>query len=174
MQRPTYCKRISKEVYHFAPQMPLSAQLLRPESSLSKLGWSALDFTLYLLGLVLTLWALFSVAAVLLCTATDWPSSPHEWGRISYILCPTLPQFDLLFDFSASDGWVILLISASSMKGVLVGLRRSLKCSLHSPTMSSFEVSSPPSPLYTVWTGSCFLFPSHVAICQNHHEVIIY
>uniref|UniRef100_A0A3B5QIJ7 Sema domain-containing protein n=1 Tax=Xiphophorus maculatus TaxID=8083 RepID=A0A3B5QIJ7_XIPMA len=62
--------------------------------------------------------------------------------------------------------------SASSVEGMLVGLRRSSKYSAHRPTTSRVEVSSTPSPLYTVLVLYCFPPLRRRMVDQNRLEAV--
>ena len=57
-----------------------------------------------------------------------------------------------------------------SMEDMLARSRRSLKCSFHSPTISSVWVSSSPPNSITTWEDPCFPFLSHRMVCQNIRE----
>ncbi|KAK0154259.1 hypothetical protein N1851_003648 [Merluccius polli] len=59
---------------------------------------------------------------------------------------------------------------ASLPEGVLVGLRRSSKYSFHRSTTSQVEVSSAPSPPYTVLTMHCFPLLRRRMVVQNLFE----
>ncbi|KAK0147911.1 hypothetical protein N1851_012372 [Merluccius polli] len=59
---------------------------------------------------------------------------------------------------------------ASLPEGVSVGLRRSSKYSFHRSTTSRVEVSSAPSPPYTVLAMHCFLLLRHRMVVQNLFE----
>ncbi|KAK0152077.1 hypothetical protein N1851_006562 [Merluccius polli] len=61
---------------------------------------------------------------------------------------------------------------ASLPEGVSVGLRRSLKYSFHRSTTSRVEVSSAPSPPYTVLTMHCFPLPRRRMVVQNLFEAV--
>ncbi|CAL8332546.1 unnamed protein product [Merluccius merluccius] len=61
---------------------------------------------------------------------------------------------------------------ASLPDGVSVGLRRSSKYSFHRSTTSRVEVSSTPSPPYTVLTIHCFPLLRRRMVVQNLFEAI--
>ncbi|KAK0140496.1 hypothetical protein N1851_022532 [Merluccius polli] len=61
---------------------------------------------------------------------------------------------------------------ASLPEGVSVGLRRSLKYSFHRSTTSRVEVSSAPSPPYTVLTMHCFPLLRRRMVVQNLFEAV--
>ncbi|KAK0137932.1 hypothetical protein N1851_025856 [Merluccius polli] len=61
---------------------------------------------------------------------------------------------------------------ASLPEGVSVGLRRSSKYSFHQSTTSRVEVSSAPSPPYTVLTMHCFLLLRRRMVVQNLFKAI--
>ncbi|TWW53180.1 hypothetical protein D4764_0104300, partial [Takifugu flavidus] len=82
-----------------------------------------------------------------------WADLIHPWGLA------TEEFFDYLSNFSPGDTCMVVL-------------RRSSKYSFHRSTISQVEVSSTPSPLYTVLTVPCFPFLRCQMVVQNLFEAV--